>query len=1622
MKKLLQLTLLCLLFPMLSHADGWDEAAYKKIEQSIQAPQISGKDYPITKFGAKPEATAVQNQKAIQKAIDKCSKKGGGRVIVPAGQTFKTAAINLKSHVNLHIEEGAVLEFVFQPELYPIVETSWEGLECFNLSPCVYAFKQTDIAVTGKGTIDGGGSNDTWWPWCGAQHFGWKEGTISQKRGARPRLLKSGEDGVPMYDEKGQRTPERVFGPKDGLRPQLVSFNKCERILLEDVTLLRSPFWVIHPLHSTDITVRRVKMINDGPNGDGCDPECCDRVLIEDCFFNTGDDCIAIKSGRNRDGRERNMPSKNIIIRNCEMKNGHGGVVVGSEISGGCQNVYAHDCVMDSPNLDRVLRIKTNSCRGGIIENINMRNIKVGQCGEAVVKINLDYEHNEICCRGFNPTVRNINVENVTCNKSKYGTLIVALDTVCNVYDVNIKNCRFNGVAQGNKITGQTRDIRYENYYVNGSLCLTELPYKHYSEWMTYSEMKRVPKSYLLDFSTKPKWSYVMGIELEGMLDTYLRYGGEEIRKYCQEYTDTMINGKGDIRGYNILDYNLDNIRTGHFVTRMYQQWPEKKNLLAMQTMMKQLLNQPRTVADKVFWHKAIYAYQVWLDGIFMGLPFRVLTAPITAQKPHGANKPHDPQITAIYDDAVNQLKITYERTLDPKTGLNRHAYDETRKTFWADKETGLSQHCWGRAQGWYTMALIEVLDALPEDYSRRSEVIDLLRKDFDAILKWQDKKTGTWYQVMDSPTRKGNYLESTCSAMFTYALLKAYRKGYVGEKYRDAGIRAYKGMINNFIRVNDDKTISLTNCCAVAGLGPAATPEVEAAMKKVNPKGSVKENKRRDGGYDYYLSEQIRDNDAKGLGPFIWASLEMEMLGYDTSNTTAEINRQAVVTRNNPIVSEANTLASLTVGNGHFATTVDVTGLQSFPFDYEAGVPLTAMSDWGWHKFENTGALTPAETEKSMDLGHGHQEVYAVEYKASKGDGERHVAATEYFRVNPHRLNLGVIGLDMKTADGKKVELSSLKAIRQELQLYDGKIESAFRADGQQVEVTTATMQDRDGLIYRIKSALLKDGRAAVGIRFPYPTGKHADGAADWSKPERHSSRIIASNDHSALIQHDIDATSYCLLIQWQGDATLQECDRHHFELSTTADVLAFTAQYLHTPESKQTAVAEIKGTGKTTQKALVFDQELKAVIRAWNSWWQQGAIADFSQCTDPRARELERRVVLSQYLTQVNCANSTPPQETGLTYNSWFGRPHLEMTWWHMVDFALWKRPQTVATVLDWYNQVAYPVALQIARRQGFKGARWMKMTDPWAGEAPSNTGSFLVWQQPHYIYMAEEMYRANPTQETLKKYGEQVEQTAAFMADFTSYDAKSKTYYLKGETAMQESMSKDFSYNHPFELAYWQYGLGMANLWRERQGLQRNDKWDDIIKNMSPLPMTKEGIYTAGLPKGKTTGLKSFDPFDTVGSGAKPVLATETFAEKSRNDHPAVLGPFGLLPASSVSSDSIAANKTLAWVMDNWNWQTTWGWDYGMVAMAAARLGQPETALKALLIDTQKNTYLVNGHNFQTADRLRLYLPGNGALLTAIAMMCAGWDGCTTPNNPGFPQDGTWNVRWEGFNRMQ
>lgn len=848
--KYLSTMLVALLLPLLAVAQGWDEALYKQIEQSIRMPQFPDREYVITKYGASEKATAAKNQKAINAAISDCSKRGGGHVVVPRG-LWMTGAIRLQSGVNLVVEEGATLKFAFDPKLYPLVKTSWEGLGCWNYSPCIYAYQAKDVALTGKGTVDGNGSNDTWWPMCGKEEYGFVKGktTEAQNLGSRARLLKYAEDDTPI--------DERRFGMGQGLRPQLVNFNECDGILVKDVRLMNSPFWVIHPLLSKNITVDGVYVKNSGPNGDGCDPEACQNVLIQNSVFDTGDDCIAIKSGRNNDGRLWNQPSENIIIRNCEMKEGHGGVVIGSEISGGCRNVFAENCYMDSPHLDRVLRIKTNNCRGGIIENINMRNVKVGQCNEAVLRINLDYEPKEICYRGFEPTVRKVYMENVTSNESKYGVQIIGLNNIENVYDVTVKNCHFNGVSKEPvSIKGKTRNIVFDNLMVNGSLILSEAdrPYQNFSQWITASEMQRVPKSYLLDFSTKPKWSYVMGIELEGMLDTYLRYKDPAILVYLKDYVNEMIDAKGNIKDYDYNEFNLDHVRTAKFLYRMYQLEPQDNVLKAMKTLFKQLEKQPRT-KEGVWWHKAIYANQVWLDGIFMGLPYYTLAAPLLK----GQKK-----AKKYWNDAVDQIIKTDKRTYDAQTGLWKHAWDETHTAFWADKNTGLSKHTWGRALGWYTMAMVEVLDALPADYARRAEVVDLFRKAMTQVVKYQDKKSGVWYDVLDVNDPR-NYLEATCSSMFAYCLLKGYRLGYLDQSFYEAGQKAYKGILKEFVKVNADKTISLTKCCSVSGLGPAPGPYVK------------KPNFKRDGSFDYYMSEPIRDNDAKGIGPFIWASLEME-------------------------------------------------------------------------------------------------------------------------------------------------------------------------------------------------------------------------------------------------------------------------------------------------------------------------------------------------------------------------------------------------------------------------------------------------------------------------------------------------------------------------------------------------------------------------------------------------------------------------------------------------------------------------------------------------------------------------------------------------------------------------
>lgn len=880
--KAMLLVIVAMMTCNIAKASHWNEEKYKQIESQIKTPEFADRTFDVTKYGAKSDAKAAKNQKAIQKAIDQCSKAGGGKVIVSAG-TYLTGALTLKSGVNLVVEKNATLKFAFEPKLYPIVYTRWEGLDCYNYSPCIYSNGAQNIGITGEGTIDGNGSNDTFWQWTGVERFGYKEGVTKetskfpkkgQTVGSRSRLQQMADNDV--------SAEQRRFGMGDGLRPQLVNLVNSENILIEGVTMLNSPFWVMHPLFCKNLTVRSVKVINEGPNGDGCDPESCENVLIENCIFHTGDDCIAIKSGRNADGRNDGRASQNIIVRGCTMEDGHGGVVIGSEISAGCNNVFVENCKMDSPNLDRVLRIKTNSCRGGITENVYVRNIEVGQCKEAVVKINLNYWPKENSPRDFNPTVRNIFVENITCQKSDNGIWLEGLTDADNIYNIHIDNCRFNGVTKDaiHRI-GKSHDVVLHDVFVNDRLIVENPAYKSWAEWLTFSEMKRVPNSIYLDFTDPKKrpqgrWSYVMGIELEGMLDTYLAHPSEDIMKYLTMYPEQMIREDGSTVGYDYDEFNLDNVRTAHFIYRINKMKPQAGVDKALQTYFRQLINQPRT-DEGVYWHKAIYHDQVWLDGIYMGLPYKTMAAPemvkagLTAKSKGIASKKklsakqQKAELKAYYDDIVDQITMTDARTYDEKTGLWKHAWDSKHGMFWADKETGKSKHTWARAMGWFVMAQIEILDYLPEDYARRSEIIAMLNKSLKACIDYQDPKTGVWYDVMDVNAPR-NYLESTASCMFAYAMLKGARLGYLDDSYRQAGIKAYKGIINNFISIKEDNTISLTKCCSVSGLGPESNP-------------------KRDGSFEYYMSEPIRENDAKGVGPFLWATLEMERMGYDTAS-----------------------------------------------------------------------------------------------------------------------------------------------------------------------------------------------------------------------------------------------------------------------------------------------------------------------------------------------------------------------------------------------------------------------------------------------------------------------------------------------------------------------------------------------------------------------------------------------------------------------------------------------------------------------------------------------------------------------------------------------------------------
>jgi len=687
------------------------------------------------------------------------------------------------------------------------------------------------------------------------------------------------------------------------------------------------------------------------------------------------------------------------------------------------------------------------------------------------------------------------------------------------------------------------------------------------------------------------------------------------------------------------------------------------------------------------------------------------------------------------------------------------------------------------------------------------------------------------------------------------------------------------------------------------------------------------------------------------------------------------KIDRKALVTRHNVNVTKADSLSSLTVGNGKFAFTVDATGLQTFPLEYQKGIPLGTQSEWGWHSFIDTIGYKREEALKTYHVN-GRDITYMTQWNAP----ERKKEVSNWFRQNPHRLQLGNVGFELLKKDGSVARLSDIQNIKQELILWTGEIKSHFTLEGVPVDVSTVCHDTFDAISTKVQSPLLREGRLKLKITFPYPTGVWTDEGTNWPANAKHSSSIVKQDKTTAFINHILDSSNYGVTVLHRNAAVSKTAD-HVFTIQPDRNQNSFEATFNFSPPTEY-------------PHTFTFQQVKQNTASAWLKYWQSGGAIDFSGSIDKRAFELERRIILSQYLMKAQEAGNAPPQETGLTYNSWFGKPHLEMTWWHAAHYALWDRTEYVEKLLAWYGSVAAK-AKAIAQRQGFDGVRWQKMTDNWGDETPSSIGAMLIWQQPHYIYFAEQCYRNGNDVKTLNKYKDLVFATADFMASFAHFDTEKKRYVLgKGLIPAQERFKPEDTYNPTYELVYWKWALSVAQQWNERLKQPRNKKWDDVMQQISALPIQENKYLFAE-------------------------SATDSYTNPEyRTDHPSVFAALGVMPSTGQVNKAIMKN-TFDWIWNNWTWRDTWGWDFPMTAMTATRLGLPDKAIDALLMPIQTNTYLVSGHNYQD-ERLRIYMPGNGGLLTAIAMMVAGYDGAKE-QLPGIPKNGKWKVKWEGLKKM-
>jgi len=765
------------------------------------------------------------------------------------------------------------------------------------------------------------------------------------------------------------------------------------------------------------------------------------------------------------------------------------------------------------------------------------------------------------------------------------------------------------------------------------------------------------------------------------------------------------------------------------------------------------------------------------------------------------------------------------------------------------------------------------------------------------------------------------------------------------------------------------------------------------------------------------------------------------------TRSTTASrpINRKALVTRHDVLLTQFDGDRPLQVGNGEFAFGMDITGLQTF-------VPFNTMSQWGWHSSPLPPGQKLSDFQGQVWDTHGRPIRYMM-------PDPNHPALSAWMAANPHRINLGRIGMNLVRKDGTPGVFSDLTNIHQKLDLWNGTVTSKFNFENEPVQVTTVCHPSMDAIAARIESPLLKEGRLTVFLTCPGNDPlQFANFVGDWKHPGIFEQEAPKEANRLNLVRR-MDKDIYHVSLAWSGEASIRPDAKtsppftvikaeygagdkwidvtkqateavQNDRLSMRADnslgdpilgtkkqlkvtYLLGGKEYIASADenddlmidpdpsrSQITLQPGIKDDSLSfvcafSQSALPKvlpnpDEVIAACRKQWPAYWKSGGAIDFSGSTDPRANELERRVVLSQYLMKVNEAGSLPPQESGLVNNGWFGKFHMEMVLWHEAHWALWNRWSELDRSIGIYKYLLKS-SLKRAKDQGYLGARWPKCIGPQGQEWPHIIHATLIWQQPHPIFFAELDYRAHPTRKTLEKWMPVVEATADFMASYDFFDAKTHHYVLGPPlTVVSENTDPKTTVDPTFELSYWRFGLRVAEDWRKRLGMPPKQAWEKVLKGLSPLPL-QNGVYV-------------------LYRGVKDMWTKFNF------EHPAITGAFGLLPGDGV--DRATMKRTLDKIMQTWDFGRTWGWDYPMLAMCAARLGEPQRAVDFLL--TKSVGFQFDDRGLATGGPFP-YFPSNGGLLYAVAMMAAGWDGGPSRHAPGFPVDGSWKVRWEDLGRV-